>query len=98
MSEENNQVPEEWVWTTLSNVVAINPKLDISALPNSTLISFIPMAAVEAGTGHLDTSTLRRLEEVKRGFTSFQEEDVLFAKITPCMENGKSAVARSHLE
>ncbi len=95
MNVENNQLPEEWVWTTLSNVVAINPKLDISALPDSTLVSFIPMAAVEAGTGHLDTSTLRRLEEVKRGFTSFQEEDVLFAKITPCMENGKSAVARS---
>ncbi len=53
------------------------------------------MAAVEAGTGHIDTSAQRQLNEVKRGFTSFQEGDVLFAKITPCMENGKSAVAHS---
>lgn len=53
------------------------------------------MAAVEAGSGRIDTSTQRRLDEVKRGFTSFQEGDVLFAKITPCMENGKSTVAHS---
>jgi type I restriction enzyme S subunit len=95
VSEEHNELPESWVWTTLSNVASINPKLDISALPDSTLVSFVPMAAVEAETGRIDTSTQRRLDEVKRGFTSFQEGDVLFAKITPCMENGKSAVARS---
>jgi type I restriction enzyme, S subunit len=29
---------------------------------------------------------------VKKGYTPFQREDVLFAKITPCMENGKMAV------
>ncbi len=64
MSEENNTLPEGWVWTTLGNVAAINPKLDISALPDSTLVSFVPMAAVEAETGHIDTSTQRRLDEV----------------------------------
>jgi len=95
VNEEKNELPGGWVWTTLGNVAAINPKLDISALPDSTLVSFVPMAAVEAETGHIDTSTQRRLDEVKRGFTSFYEGDVLFAKITPCMENGKSTVARS---
>jgi type I restriction enzyme S subunit len=31
--------------------------------------------------------------EVSKGYTSFEEGDVIFARITPCMENGKSAIA-----
>jgi type I restriction enzyme S subunit len=52
------------------------------------------MAAVEAITGRMDTSRLRAYGEVKKGYTPFSEGDVLFAKITPCMENGKIAVAK----
>ncbi len=51
------------------------------------------MKAVGPDGGGLDASTIRKWKEVKRGFTTFQEQDVLFAKITPCMENGKVAVA-----
>ena len=43
--------------------------------------------------GHMDTKVIRPYSEVKKGFTYFAENDVLFAKITPCMENGKGAVA-----
>ena len=53
------------------------------------------MAEVEAGTGRINTLTHRRIIEVKRGYTAFLDGDVLFAKITPCMENGKAAVVRS---
>jgi restriction endonuclease S subunit len=35
---------------------------------------------------------LGHLGEVKKGYTYFRENDVIFAKITPCMENGKSAL------
>ena len=55
-------------------------------------MSFVPMPAVEAGTGVIDVSQTRRIDEVKKGYTPFREGDVLFAKITPCMENGKMAV------
>ncbi len=53
------------------------------------------MASVEAETGHVDISNHRLLSEVRRGYTAFQENDIIFAKITPCMENGKVAIARS---
>jgi type I restriction enzyme S subunit len=43
----------------------------------------------------MDPTCWRSLGEVKRGYVTFQDGDVLFAKITPCMENGKSAVAHS---
>jgi type I restriction enzyme S subunit len=52
------------------------------------------MAAVEAATGRVDASRVRPYSEVAKGYTRFSEGDVLFAKITPCMENGKIAVAR----
>ncbi len=55
------------------------------------------MAAVEANTGKMDSSDHRTLGDVKKGYTAFKENDVLFAKITPCMENGKFAVARDLL-
>ncbi len=52
------------------------------------------MAAVEAGSGRIDPSEQRSLAAVRKGYTSFLEGDVIFAKITPCMENGKTAVAK----
>ncbi len=55
------------------------------------------MASVDVLSGRIDTSASRAWQEVKKGYTRFQENDVLFAKITPCMENGKAAVAHGLL-
>lgn len=55
-------------------------------------ISFVPMSLVSE-TGEIDTTNVREYKEVKKGYTYFEEDDVLFAKITPCMENGKGAIA-----
>ena len=89
------ELPKGWILTSLGSVATINPRVDISSISDSTLVSFVPMASVEAGTGQIDSSVHRSLKEVKRGYTAFQEGDILFAKITPCMENGKAAVAHS---
>jgi type I restriction enzyme S subunit len=78
---------------SLSEVVELNPKLDRSLLTDDTEVSFVPMVAVEAASGRMDPSRIRRYAEVKKGYTHFRDGDVLFAKITPCMENGKMAVA-----
>jgi type I restriction enzyme S subunit len=76
----------------IKDVAEINPKLDKTAIPDKLMVSFVPMQAVGAGDGTIDVSNLRPAAEVKKGFTNFKEGDVLFAKITPCMENGKMAV------
>lgn len=57
------------------------------------MVSFVPMPAVSED-GLIDCSDVKPYAEVKKGFTYFAEGDVLFAKITPCMENGKGAVAQ----
>lgn len=50
------------------------------------------MASVMEEFGGIDVGKSRPFEEVKKGYVQFRERDVLFAKITPCMENGKVGV------
>jgi len=55
--------------------------------------SFVPMEAVDAKRGKVNRIRSRPYAEVKKGYTYFVDGDVLFAKITPCMQNGKHFVA-----
>jgi type I restriction enzyme S subunit len=57
--------------------------------------SFVPMEAIDQTEARITHLADRRVSEVARGYTPFAENDVLLAKITPCMENGKCAIARS---
>lgn len=78
----------------LREEVAINPAIHFKVIDENLRVSFIPMDAVEdqaAGGVKLQS---RVLSEVKKGYTAFSEGDVLWAKITPCMENGKSCIAK----
>ena len=85
-------LPKNWCKTTISEICAVNPTLNKRGVSDDLEISFVPMPAVEAGTGAIDVSETRIFSTVKKGYTPFQARDVLFAKITPCMENGKMAV------
>jgi len=58
------------------------------------LASFIPMACVETESGRFDASECKKVGEVKKGYTPMRDGDVIFAKVTPCMENGKAAVMK----
>jgi type I restriction enzyme S subunit len=78
----------------LEDAVEFNPKPARGSLADDFEVSFAPMAAVEAGSGRMDLTQVRAYVNVKKGFTPFRDGDVLFAKITPCMENGKMAVAQ----
>ena len=86
------RLPGSWCIVPLSDLVQINPGIDKTRFQDSDEVPFVPMPAVEAETGHIDTSEKRSFGQVKSGFTSFATGDVLFAKITPCMENGKMAI------
>jgi hypothetical protein len=87
------ELPPGWIMTKIGEVALVNPRwMDIPP-DDDELVSFVPMKAVQAETGRLDLLEFRLWEEVKKGYTPFREGDVLFAKITPCMENGKFAWA-----
>lgn len=76
----------------LGEVCSINPRS--YALEDDIEVSFIPMTKV-GEHGEFDASEIKNYSEVKKGFTNFQNGDILFAKITPCMENGKGAIAHN---
>lgn len=86
------RLPAGWSVARVSEIAKVNPPLDETARAETATVSFVPMTAVEAQTGAIDLSRIRRLSEVRKGYRHFRERDVLFAKITPCMENGKMAV------
>jgi type I restriction enzyme S subunit len=88
-----NTLPKHWKFVPISDIAEVNPKLDKRNIDKGLEVSFVPMPAVKAETGVIDVSATRLFGDVKKGYTGFIEGDVLFAKITPCMENGKMAVA-----
>jgi type I restriction enzyme S subunit len=87
-----SDTPPGWEKAIIEDLVILNPK-HRNILPE-TEVSFVAMAAVSEATGEIENSQSRRFSEVSKGYTHFQTGDVIFAKITPCMENGKIAVAR----
>ena len=91
--EEHGVGMESWEQCSISDVCTVNPKkADTKDLPDELEVSFFPMPALSEIYGEITDPQTRLLKEVRSGFTNFSEGDVVFAKITPCMENGKSAV------
>jgi type I restriction enzyme S subunit len=83
-----------WPTVPLGAVADINPRnREWAAFPDETDVTFVPMPAVSEWTASISEPETRTLGQVRRGYTPFLEGDLLFAKITPCMENGKAALA-----
>ena len=76
----------------LGECCSINPRRPNFTLHDTDKVSFVPMSAVSED-GYLVDMIDEEYGNVKKGFTYFENNDVLFAKITPCMENGKGAIA-----
>ena len=90
---ENGVSDESWEEKTIGDVCTVNPKkIDAKNLDDNLEVSFVPMAAVSDIFGEIVNHEVKNLQDVRTGFTNFSEGDVIFAKITPCMENGKSAI------
>jgi len=93
LTNETDDLPDSWALEPIGNLCDINPKHS-KELPDELEISFVPMASVDEITGTIQKHQAKEVQKVRRGYTHFAEGDVIFAKITPCMENGKSAIAR----
>ena len=78
----------------LQDIAIINPAIK-PTLDDREELSFVPMSDVDEKNGEIVGVQIRKYGDVKKGYTAFENGDVLFAKITPCMENGKSAIAKN---
>lgn len=78
----------------LSSLVEIDPAIKFAGVNDDTTISFIPMECIDEKYGEILEQREISISQIK-GYTKFEEGDLLWAKITPCMQNGKSAIARN---
>ena len=84
----------KWPVEVIGVVAQVNPRLAAADRPDlEDRVSFVPMAAVSEETVSIETQAVRPFSEVSKGYTPFKRGDVLVAKITPCFENGKMAMA-----
>ena len=77
--------------TGIAHFCEINPTTEYP--DDITNISFVPMECISDLYGEI-TSMKKGSVSLAKGYTRFQEDDVVWAKITPCMQNGKTAVAK----
>ena len=87
-------ISPKWDNEKLSKVAFVNPSGAYKSKTAETPISFVPMEVIDETFSEITTLDETTIEQAS-GFTKFREGDLLWAKITPCMQNGKSAIAKN---
>ena len=86
-----------WEIKKLGEVAHISPsksEVKTFALNPMDMVSFLPMEDLTIGRTFVHPNKQKTLSEVEGSYTYFKEGDVLLAKVTPCFENGKLAIAK----
>ena len=84
------EIPQGWSVERLKYHALFNPRTVIPDFSDEDQVTFIPMDSLKSGF-HLHT--VSSFGKVKKGYISFSENDILMAKVTPCLENGNLAIA-----
>ena len=82
-------IPVTWKWVRVKDVTITNPKNNMN---DDSLTSFLPMKLISDGYSTNHSFEIKKWGDIKKGFTHFQNKDVILAKITPCFQNRKSTV------
>ena len=88
VDSELGGIPEGWAVKTLGDVVKLNPR---EPMKRGTIAPYIEMAALPISGPCPDEAVLRKFTSGTR----FRNTDTLLARITPCLENGKTAFVQS---
>ncbi len=89
------EIPSHWKIKRLRFVIHSNPvKSEVSNHDEDELVSFVPMEAITE-KGEMTLEIEKPISDVYSGYTFFKSNDVVLAKITPCFENGKGAIAKN---
>ena len=91
--KEGDELPKGWKWEKLDNIAKVGKsrKKKTAANPKEPT-SFVPMDSVDDVTGKITKTLFRPFDELGQSYTYFENGDIIFAKITPCMQNGKCAI------
>ncbi len=93
-AKKKMKIESKWNLEKISNIAILNPpKSEISSIDNNLIISFVEMASVSE-LGFIESKIDKSIGMLRKGsYKYFIEDDIILAKITPCMENGKCAIA-----
>ena len=86
-------IPKGWRLVRLGDAAEVNPRRPRLSLLDDKPVTFLPMAAIAENSQGIIARESRPYFEVSTGYTYFEENDFLFSKITPCLQNGKHALA-----
>ncbi len=91
--KEGDELPKGWKWEKIDNLAKVG-KTRKKKIPTNLkdLTSFVPMDSVDDITGKITKTLYRPFDELGQSYTYFENGDIIFAKITPCMQNGKCAI------
>jgi type I restriction enzyme S subunit len=84
------RIPSTWHSQRIKDVAKLSPGFSVGKPTMTDLCTVIPMEAVSKN-GEISTDQVQELNSISGGLTNFEVGDIIFAKITPCMENGKGA-------
>jgi Restriction endonuclease S subunits len=88
------EIPEGWEVRRLRFNALVNPSGKKALSNPKTLVNFLPMEKVSE-SGEYEQESKAEYQDVSTGYTYFEDNDVLVAKITPCFENGKGALVNN---
>lgn len=80
----------EWETIPLRYVCELNPSVDFDGLDEGDDLTFLPMDRVKNGYFIPNTD---KFSKYGSSYTSFEDGDIVLAKVTPCFENGNIAIA-----
>ncbi|MBD2258616.1 restriction endonuclease subunit S [Pseudanabaena sp. FACHB-2040] len=90
-----DEIPEHWEIRRIKDITISDVSVKTpSQLKGADLIEFVPMSNVDESLGAIKEYSFVELDSVSSGYTKFKNDDVIFAKITPCMENGNVALVK----
>ena len=84
-----DNLPDGWMSCRVDDAFSINPKIQGK---DEDDCAFIPMMLIEDGYSNSFKYDVRKWYEIKSGYSRFADGDIVVAKISPCLENRKSAI------
>ena len=88
----NGEIPKHWKRSKIKYCASFMPPCDMSSLDEESKVTFTPMECVKNGFFENRESTLK---SIKGSYTQYQDGDIVFAKVTPCFENGNISIMRN---
>lgn len=85
-------IPKHWLCTKIKYIAILTPKKSSVNFKINNECTFIPMEKLKRN--YLVTDESKLIRDVISGYTYFEDDDLLLAKVTPCFENKNIAVAR----